>query len=295
MIRREFIQVAAGSLAAAALGSACGPAGPDPGDPRLSARPGTPTGTPTTGVATALGLGGSRDGILYVPNGYTGTVSVPLFVALHGAGGAGTDWGSYYARADARGMVLLAPDSRGSTWDFAATGTFGPDVAFLDRALALVFERCRVDATRVALAGFSDGASYALCLGPSNGDLFTNLVAYSPGFIERVEPIVGRPRVFVSHGTADAVLPFATTRDHIVPTLEDAGYDVTFQEFDGGHQVPAAVSEAALDWFLPASAGPPPEKPSAVLSPAAGYSRNCSPTIMISENLGCATALSASA
>lgn len=26
--------------------------------------------------------------------------------------------------------------------------------------------------------------------------------------------------------------------------------DITYNEFDGGHQVPAAISEAALDWFL---------------------------------------------
>jgi hypothetical protein len=32
--------------------------------------------------------------------------------------------------------------------------------------------------------------------------------------------------------------------------LRDAGYDVTYEEFDGSHNVPAAISESALDWFL---------------------------------------------
>ncbi len=249
--RREFVQVAAGSLAASVLtGCVRGATTPDPGDPRLSARPAAPTVTPTIGVATPLGLGGTRDGILYVPTGYVGDTPVPLLVALHGAGGSGAMWESYHARAEQRGLALLAPDSRGSTWDFVATGTFGADVAFLDQALRYTFERCRVDPERIALAGFSDGASYTLCLGPSNGDLFSHLVAYSPGFAVAVDPIVGKPRIYVSHGTADPVLPVATTRDHIVPTLRNAGYDVTFDEFAGGHQVPAAVSEAALDWFL---------------------------------------------
>ncbi len=31
--------------------------------------------------------------------------------------------------------------------------------------------------------GFSDGASYALSLGVPNGDLFTHIVAFSPGFM----------------------------------------------------------------------------------------------------------------
>jgi phospholipase/carboxylesterase len=117
--------------------------------------------------------------------------------------------------------------------------------------LQYAFDRCRIDTARIALAGFSDGASYTLCLGPSNGDLFSHLMAYSPGFMETVAPIVGKPRIFISHGTSDPVLPIATTRDEIVPALRHAGYDVTYREFDGGHQVPAAISEAALDWFVP--------------------------------------------
>ena len=54
----------------------------------------------------------------------------------------------------------------------------------------------------------------------------------------------------MSHGAQDDVLPVTATRDVIVPAFENAGYDVTYQEFDGGHEVPATISEAALDWFL---------------------------------------------
>ena len=145
-------------------------------------------------------------------------------------------------------MILLAPDSRSSTWDLVQ-GSFGPDVAFLDLALQYTFERCRIDPARLALGGFSDGASYALSLGLPNGDLFSHLVAYSPGFLVRSRPLAGTPRIFVSHGTNDTILPVSISRDTIVPALRDAGYDVTYQEFDGGHEVPAAISEAALDWF----------------------------------------------
>lgn len=216
--------------------------------PRLTATPGEPTITPTTGVLAPLDLGVPRDGVLYVPESYSPDTPAPLFVALHGAGGEGRSWASYPARAEARGMVLLAPDSRSNTWDLVRND-FGPDVAFIDLALRYTFERCRVDPARIALGGFSDGASYALSLGISNGDLFSHLVAYSPGFLVRREPH-GSPRVYVSHGTSDPILSVTVTRDTIVPFLQGAGYDVTYQEFDGGHEVPAAISEAALDWFL---------------------------------------------
>ncbi len=246
--RRAFVGGGAAALVGPLLARCAEPAPPALASPRLTARPGAPIFTPTVGLSE-LHLGTERDGLLYVPQGYTPQTAAPLFVALHGAGGSGASWASYPDRAEARGMVLLMPDSRGTTWDLVL-GHLGPDVAFLNEALRYTFERCRIDPTRLALGGFSDGASYALSLGVSNGDLFSHLVAYSPGFYAPREPIVGRPPVYVSHGTDDAVLPVTTTRTVIVPTLRSAGYTVTYEEFVGGHEVPSAISDAALDWVL---------------------------------------------
>ncbi len=218
------------------------------GTPRLTARPAPPTQAHSIGLSQ-LGLASGRDGLLYVPESYTPDTAAPLVVALHGAGGAADNWQSYYARAEARGMVFLAPESRERTWDIVVFGGFGPDVEFLDRALQHTFDRCRIDPARIVLSGFSDGASYALSLGVSNGDLFSHLVAYSPGFFSHSD-LVGRPPVYISHGTHDQVLPVSVSRDNIVPGLRDDGYDVTFEEFAGGHTVPAAITESALDWFL---------------------------------------------
>jgi len=248
MSRRDFLGRGLGTLAAPAL-LGCGlfPSETE-FSPRLTARPGSPTVMPYRGL-THLGLGVGRDGLLYVPESYSPDTPAPLFVALHGAGGSGDSWPSYPARAEARGMVLLAPDSRYATWD-RVFGDFGPDVEFLDRALRYTFSCCRIDPALVALGGFSDGASYALSLGVSNGDLFSHLVAYSPGFCRPSDPRVGSPRVYVSHGTRDDVLPVTVTRDSIVPSLRRAGCDVTYREFDGYHEVPSEISESALDWLL---------------------------------------------
>jgi len=248
--RRTFVRVALSAcIAPSVLACTSWPLAPGEGA-RLNARPGTPTRTPTRGTVTALGLDSLRDGYLYVPESYSPATAMPLFVALHGAGGEGRSWASYPARAEAHGFIVLAPDSRGTTWDLVRGG-FGADVEFLDRALRLTFEQCRVDSTRIALGGFSDGASYALSLGVANGDLFTHLVGYSPGFYQPGEPITGRPRVFLSHGTQDQILPYRFSSEVLAPHLRDAGYDVTFVPFEGDHGVPAEISEAALDWFLP--------------------------------------------
>ncbi|WP_198383420.1 PHB depolymerase family esterase [Roseomonas sp. KE2513] len=189
----------------------------------------------------ALGLATGRDGILQVPEGASGPL--PLVVMLHGAGGnaAGT---LGLIEAAAPGSILLLPESRGPTWD-VIMGGYGPDVAFLDRALEGVFRQHRVDPGRIALAGFSDGASYALSLAIGNGDLFTHAIAFSPGFAAPPEP-VGRPLIFASHGISDAVLPIDRCSRRLVPRLRRAGYEVRYREFAGGHHVPPAIAEEAL-------------------------------------------------
>ena len=94
-------------------------------------------------------------------------------VMLHGAGGdARGGLKLLKPLADAAGLILLAPASRLPTWD-VIFGGYGPDIAFIDSALTQTFSRYAVDPAQIAVGGFSDGASYALSVGITNGDLFT--------------------------------------------------------------------------------------------------------------------------
>jgi len=92
-------------------------------------------------------------------------------------------------------------------------------------------------------------------VGLSNGDVFPTVLAFSPGFLV-VPGAVGRPRVYVSHGTHDRVLPIDACSRSFVPALRDAGYDVRFDEFDGGHTVPPAVADAAVRWWVDGAPNP---------------------------------------
>ena len=123
-------------------------------------------------------------------------------MTLHGAGGDAQSGISHFLHlTDTAWVVLLAPESRGRTWD-VLVGGYGPDIEFIDRALEWVFDRLALDTRRLAITGFSDGASYALSLGITNGDLFTCVIAFSPGFMVPARRR-GKPPVFVSHGTHD--------------------------------------------------------------------------------------------
>jgi phospholipase/carboxylesterase len=246
LTRREWIAALAGSLA---FSSACEALSlPDAGgSARLSARPRTPTQSVAPGHY-ALNLDSARDGYLHVPASYRASTPAPLIVMLHGAGQSSDSVTQFPTAADQVGAVLLVPDSRGGTWD-AIRGDFGADIKFINRALEYAFARCAVRADRIALMGFSDGASYALSVGQANGDLFSHVAGFSPGFLIPVKH-QGKPRFFVGHGRQDPILPVGSSRDFVVPTLRRDGYDVQYVEFDGGHSVYVDEREKALNWFL---------------------------------------------
>jgi phospholipase/carboxylesterase len=214
----------------------------------LSRPPKEPPPVPAATGAQPLGLDSGRDGVIYLPPGLTGPA--PLLVLLHGATGSAagiTRRTEAFALADELKMVILAPDSRERTWD-AIRGHFGPDVEFLDKALAKLFETVPIDKKRIGIGGFSDGASYAISLGLQNGDLFTHVAAFSPGFFVGNQRR-GRPIFYISHGKRDEILPFDTTSLRIVPELENASYSVRFKAFDGPHTVPAAIAREAFEWI----------------------------------------------
>lgn len=186
--------------------------------------------------------------MLYVPE--TAERGAPVLLFFHGAGGSGRrELRAVVAAADQWGAVVVAPDSRGPTWDVIAQRDFGPDVEFADRALDAIASNLDVDFSRAAIGGISDGASYALSVGLCNGDLFPNVVAFSPGFVVPPAPL-GRPRIYISHGTRDPILPIDGCGRAISEGLAGAGYDVTFDEFDGGHTVPPLIAEHGFMWWL---------------------------------------------
>ena len=239
---------------AACSGSSDDPAAePTPNEPqqpapgRLTARPGDGGRNCSPGEHW-LELGSGRRALMRVTAGGRRGKKA-LVLALHGAGSGGSRGGLYAFRGGwgEPGVVMVAPAAEGSTWSlFRGSDT---DLPFVNRALARAFARCPVDARRIAVGGFSDGASYALTLGLTNGDLFRAIMALSPGSA-LVAKAVGKPRVFIAHGTDDRVLPMSQTSDGIVRELRSSGYRVTYRKFRGGHEVVPAISREAVRWFV---------------------------------------------
>jgi phospholipase/carboxylesterase len=240
LTRRGFAGLAGAALLRAAS---------ENGDSRLTAKPIASAPASTATGLRPLGLRHERDALLYVPESSAKFEKAPLVISLHGATrDADRGISLFKPMADELGFVLLAPASEYQTWD-GIQGNFAGDVKFINQAMARTYETRRIDPARVAMAGFSDGASYSLSIGLANGDLFRAVFGFSSGFIIPAERI-GKPPVFMSHGTIDPVLPIDFCSRVIVPALKRDGYRVTYREFEGKHTLPPEIASEAMRWFM---------------------------------------------
>ena len=250
--RRAFGLV---SLAAAGCATSSAPASIDG---RLSARAAAPT-SPGNRSGVFRFEGWPRP-LAFVPPELDAMRPAPFILLLHG-GGSDPEWtlNRMLKAAKEKGVVLLAPQAGGYTWDAVrearehrrenAPPRFGDDTARVDASLQLLFDEIPVDPAHTAIAGFSDGASYALSLGPRNGEIFSHIMGFSPGGVAPFED-PARSKVFISHGRQDPMLPFANTADGIVPGFRSRGFDVAFETFNGVHAFRDEDIAKALDWFL---------------------------------------------
>jgi predicted esterase len=221
------------------------------------------TALPTTSPAAAE----IRNGVIKLAGGVYAYLPAgpakprPLLVVLHGAGGEPANvLEAYRAHADKNGIILLIPRSIKGTWDMVedlksrlgaemnVQPRYGKDLEALDAALADLFGKVAIDTRHVGIAGFSDGASYALSVGTANPQLFNAVMALSPGhsFTKKYDK---SQRIFISHGEKDQVLPFSNARA-IAARLRGRGMTVQFEAFQGQHEVPAAIREKAIAFFM---------------------------------------------
>lgn len=247
--RRTFCTLAGGGVAALVISSACRPlnSATVTSNGRLTVRPKPGTANLTSANKhIPLGLDKERDAILSLPHNSSQS-PLPLLVMFHGATQNAEDMFWYLDSApEQAGIAVLAPNSRDTSWD-AITGSFGTDIEFINRALERTFETAAIDSERIIFGGFSDGATYAISLGLINGDYCKRVLAFSPGFVVDGTPL-GQPRFFISHGIRDHILPIDRCGRRIAQDLKSRGYDVTFREFDGNHEIPFSVLSDALEW-----------------------------------------------
>ena len=167
------------------------------------------------------------------------------------------------AEADRCGCLLLSVQSAGATWDTVGLVSaasrngramrdqlFGDDTGRVEQVLSIALRAADSDRRAVILAGFSDGASYALSLGLANPAIVLGVIAFAPGFHLEPAAINPKQRLFIAHSPTDKILSFERTRDDTVASLKKAGFDLSFRTFDGGHRVDRALLSEGIDYIL---------------------------------------------
>jgi len=177
----------------------------------------------------------------------------PLVVVLHGAGRQ-DEMIVKGLQAERTEAIFVVPRSLGMTWDLIE-GTDAPDLRFLDGVLHSLYRRYRIDPAKRALAGYSDGASYALAIGLSNPRTFAAVMAWAAGFLAidtpNLKPDDPKPRVLLEYGTHDQLFPFERVAVPMREVLERMGYPLEFRVDEGGiHWPRREFLGDALAWFL---------------------------------------------
>jgi len=182
----------------------------------------------------------------------------PLLLLLHGYGSNEEDLFAFADQLPARYYIVSARapydlPPYGHAWyaiDFTADENRFSDLpqarASRDRIAAFIdelHETYPIDARDVTLIGFSQGSILSYAIAFSYPEKIRRVVAMS-GYLnadiikENEAPRdFSKLKFFVSHGTADQVVPVQWERDKSIPFLESRNIDFMYREYPIGHGV----------------------------------------------------------
>ncbi|SFK46150.1 dienelactone hydrolase family protein [Falsiroseomonas stagni] len=173
----------------------------------------------------------------------------PVVVMVHGSGGMGPSIALWQRQVNAMGAAAFLLDGftgRGLVSVAGNQGSLGRLAFILDiyRALAVLAAHPAIDATRIAVMGFSRGGQGALYAGMARFHQLWNPRGIAPIGTAAVYPDCGTRyigdtvmlpaplRVF--HGRPDDFNPIGPARAHVA-RLRAAGHDADIIEYDDAH------------------------------------------------------------
>ncbi len=211
---------------------------------------------------------------IHIPDNFDPQQEYDLVLALHGYGGDVTEFSSRWTAFDEGNFILAslqAPyafEQNGRTvysWTVHGSSEWhGGDMPLeqmqemfsnsmelsSDMILACLDDlKNRYTIGRIYLLGFSQGGIMAYWTGFGNPSLFTGIATYSVIIDEELYPhgVIESATflpIFIGRGTQEDDRAI-NAKDF----LTDAGYDVTFFEYDGGHFFPDEGLRAVEDWI----------------------------------------------
>jgi phospholipase/carboxylesterase len=205
--------------------------------------------------------------LVLVPDDYDESKRYPLVVGLHGHGGRADDFflpAPWFADI---GVIYAVPQAPyefpslgriGYSWNLRSfddeAGDQGAD-QMTERYILDVIDALseRYSVGDVYLMGFSQGGAFTYTTAIRNHERFKGLAAFGSRFdpswfAEGELAAATNLRVFIGVGRDDgASAASSSARD----LLREAGYEVEFFDFEGGHVIARSAIEALLRWLVP--------------------------------------------
>jgi phospholipase/carboxylesterase len=201
-----------------------------------------------------------------MPNG--DTKSPPLLVLFHGHSSNENDLLSFgmhvpdnWLIVSARAPISLGNDSY-SWYHVWLEGekiviNFPEEEVSRQRILKFIdqiVERYGADKRRIVLAGFSQGANMASCVGLTSPRTVAGFACFSGRFVAEIKPLVTDTeglrslRAFIAHGNNDKMLPIKCAEESL-QALQGYGVATTFSEDNTAHTISANHLKAFLEWL----------------------------------------------
>ena len=168
---------------------------------------------------TIVHKGINREYVLYIPDSYDGTSSVPLLLNFHGFGDSASN---YLNSADMRPVaesntfILVYPQGSCSDgyphWNPCPTGgdnkSTTDDLGFVEALINEISSEYNVDVKRIYAIGYSNGGMMAYGLATYKSDLIAAIASVSGAMLNCKDSSSHPMPVVHLHGTSDGVLPY---------------------------------------------------------------------------------------
>jgi polyhydroxybutyrate depolymerase len=228
-----------------------------------------------SGTTCSIDVGGTaRTYYVQLPSGYTSSRQYPVVFQFHPRGGTAEQALTMYGIS--RGLpdaIYVTPQGLTENGNTGWANTNGQDIAFTKAMVADLQAKYCLDNARIFSVGFSYGGMMSFAVGCEMGDVFRAIAPMSGALYSdfNCKGTGHAIAMWGSHGLTDDVVPIAdgrAARDKILqqnhcgtqtvpidpsPCVSyqgcDAGYPVTWCEWDGKHGIPSFGSTAIAAFF----------------------------------------------
>ena len=155
----------------------------------------------------------NREYIIYVPENFTGTSSLPLLLSFHGLSSNmnfNYDYTNFNELAERENFIVVHPNGIDNRWTISATNN--PDIDFIEALLDQLENDYNIASNRIYSTGMSNGGNFSFTLACGLNDRIAAIASVTGLMLQMAigDCIPSRPlAVLHIHGTEDLIANYA--------------------------------------------------------------------------------------